>query len=759
MRNQILGVFFIFMVIQPKVLAESEGLLNKLLAPGPLITGHKDLEKSDCLKCHDAGKGLPNEKCLDCHKDIRSFVDKKQGYHGRQTKSCFECHSDHKGRMLDTTLIDSKKFDHASTGYKLEGKHAEIKCNDCHKNKRTKKAIRTQDTLYLGKNSTCVSCHKEDDPHLFKDKFAKMDCNTCHAFTSWKKDISFNHSIDTKYKLNSKHAEIKCNDCHLIDKKKKTFQYQWPNLAQRDCLTCHKDDFHKFNGNDVKSHKMGDLMKCSSCHSETKWKEIHDFNHNKQTRYPLDGKHLDLKCGECHLPIQKVAVKTQPPLKFGNYKWAQLETKTCETCHDSPHEKDFSKDLLKKRCTECHSAESWYTLKSGGGFEHDKTRFSLSGSHKTTRCSDCHGPSGKQVFKFKAVDKEFCGDCHSNVHKNQFSPKIDVQKCAECHTTDKFTERKKFDHKNTNFELLDTHLKIKCEECHLPTQSKFNIMSPNTNKKKFPEGKELQLGNFRFPQIKDKDCLSCHNDYHRGQLDDNCKKCHQENKWTETKFDHNEDSKYRLLDKHSKLKCNKCHLPATNNQVVTFKNETRPLINYKPLAQNCYDCHKDPHKGSFGRQCHECHTERGWTVTRDFHKNFTLSGVHYALECSECHKDGKKLAGLSQQCISCHLKDDVHSGTLSNCKECHQQQFWDISAFRHSLSRFPLRGAHRTIDCFECHKGGVYKGLSSQCFTCHSEDAASATSFNHTSFRDYTRSDCTECHLQQFSFSGAKKTQ
>jgi hypothetical protein len=758
MKNPNIFIFLFISIFQIEVLAESEGLLNKLLAPGPLITGHKDLEKSDCLKCHDAGKGLPNEKCLDCHKELKIYVDKKSGFHGRQTKACFECHNDHKGRTLDTTLIDPKKFDHATSGYKLEGKHAELKCHECHTNKRIKKAMRPQDTLYLGKNSTCVSCHKEDDPHLFKDRFAKFDCITCHSFASWNKDVLFNHSLDTKYKLKGKHTELKCNDCHLIDKKKKQFQYQWPQLSQNDCLTCHKDESHKFSGNNLKSHKMGNLFKCSSCHSETKWNDIHDFNHNEQTRYPLDGKHLDLKCAECHLPQIKTSKNLTPPKpKYGIYKWDAFETKTCETCHDSPHNKEFSKDLLKKRCTECHTAESWYTLKNGGGFDHDKTRFSLSGNHKTIRCSECHGPSGKQIFKFKSADKEFCIDCHNDIHKNQFSSKIETQKCGDCHSSVNFKERKKFEHNNTSYDLFGTHLKIKCEECHSPTENKTKISSPNTSKKTAPEGQIFKLGIFKFPQVKEKDCSACHKDYHNGQLDNNCKKCHQESKWTETNFDHNEDSKYRLLDKHTKLKCNKCHLPATNSQTVNFKNEKKPLVIYKPLAQSCNDCHKDPHKGSFGKQCHECHSERGWSLTRNFHKNFTLSGVHYALECSECHKDGKKLAGLSQQCISCHLKDDVHSGTLSNCKECHQQQFWDISAFRHSLTRFPLRGVHRTLDCFECHKGGVYKGLSSQCFTCHSDDAASA-SFNHTTPNNLIYTNCTECHTQQFTFSGANST-
>src|SRR4051812_12799246 len=45
----------------------SEGLLNKLLAPGQLIEGHKNLEHSRCLDCHEPRKGVPDSKCLKCH--------------------------------------------------------------------------------------------------------------------------------------------------------------------------------------------------------------------------------------------------------------------------------------------------------------------------------------------------------------------------------------------------------------------------------------------------------------------------------------------------------------------------------------------------------------------------------------------------------------------------------------------------------------------------------------------------------------------
>jgi hypothetical protein len=823
--------------------ADNEGLLNKLLAPGPLIEGHKNLEGKDCLKCHEAGKGISEEKCMSCHKEIKPFIDSKKGFHGLAAKnqSCIQCHADHKGRKFDTTVIDQKNFDHLKlTGYGLEGKHAKIKCQECHTDKRGTKPIRPKEIRFLGtKASSCRSCHKKDDVHLFKGDFEKKDCNVCHGNVSWKENVKFNHDTDTKYKLVERHAELKCNECHLKDKKKKVFQYKWDHLNQKQCLTCHQDfhknrlgakytngqcttchtqrkwsianfdheitgykllgkhkeaqcvdchkpnkglilnsknkisklpaikdlnftglkkqclschqDFHKFGTK--MANKMGDLNQCSKCHDENDWKKTHYFDHNVHTVYPIEGKHLELKCADCHLPRpknKKIDDKNlKLDLKLPTYHWAQLNSKTCETCHNNPHIGEFSKDLLSKKCTVCHTAEDWFIQKSETAFDHSKTRFQLTGSHKTTSCKDCHGESGKKKFKFTSVDQKFCIDCHNNIHEKQFVGKWNLKDCSQCHSTEKFSPLLKFDHNLTNYQLKGEHEKLKCSECHTSSNEKYNLKWPNYHTKNHQEPLVKPMAVFNFPNLKAKSCRQCHEDYHVGQLGQNCTQCHSEKSWKPTSFDHNKQSRFQLIAKHMDVKCEKCHTPI--NDKIKFKNEIRNVVKFKPVSTQCVDCHKDPHKGNFGKTCQECHTEKNWRSTKDFHKNFTLSGVHYTLECSECHKDGKKLAGLSQQCIACHQKDDVHNGSTPNCKDCHTQHFWEITSFRHSLTKFPLRGAHRVIECTDCHNNGIYKGLSSSCVTCHLSDFT-ANPGPHTS----GNTSCIDCHKNTFTFGSAQ---
>lgn len=47
-------------------------------------------------------------------------------------------------------------------------------------------------------------------------------------------------------------------------------------------------------------HKGRYGTKCESCHSDHDWK-TDIFNHNRDTKYPLRGKHAEAKCESCHI--------------------------------------------------------------------------------------------------------------------------------------------------------------------------------------------------------------------------------------------------------------------------------------------------------------------------------------------------------------------------------------------------------------------------------------------------------------------------
>ena len=779
--------------------SEEEGLLNKLLAPGPLMDGHKDFEHAD------SGKGIPNAKCLDCHKDIRKQVEQKRSFHGLMLNTCISCHRDHQGRDYDSVAVDEKKFDHEKTGYSIKGPHEKkLKCADCHNTKREKTALRPGDTRYFVKSASCSSCHSKESKHFFKGDWGKQDCGLCHGVKTWKQDIRFVHGKDTGYPLEGKHQDLKCAKCHVPDETQRTARYKWSGLKQQQCLACHQDvhkqnlsgkfqggacskchtqekwqvekfdhsvtsyslhgkhaeidclkchtqdakadrkkpetmrwkglssrcltchkDYHQFA--DVKTKKLGSLANCQSCHSDVDWKHTFKFEHNVDTRYVVDGKHLELKCNSCHVSAAK------PPVV--KYHWPQLEEKTCENCHKSPHVGIFSPKMLQKKCTECHITAGWKIDQKRKDFPHEQTRFPLTGKHQTLACDQCHVANKKQVFTFSSFNQQFCIDCHKNPHLGQFDQDFSARSCANCHSTERFDKLKDFDHDQTRFRLRDAHAKLVCTDCHTETGKRFDTKSANPQHQ------------FQLPQAIQKSCVGCHADYHVGQLGSKCSECHNEKTWKLPDFDHTNHSRFPLRDKHRDVKCADCHKPV-REKTVTFAKANKPVITYKPLPTRCADCHKDVHQGTLGQNCEGCHTERSWKVTNDFHRDFRLHGTHYTLSCTECHKEDRKLAGLSEQCVVCHQKDDVHSGSLPNCSACHRQQIWEHTSFKHSLSQFPLRGIHRTLNCADCHRNGIYRGTPSQCVDCHRTDAAGVGNPPHI-MPNFT--DCKMCH-NQFAF-------
>ncbi len=822
-------VLLVGVSISLSAIAQDEGLMNRLFAPGPLTRGHDQLEgPSDCKKCHESGKGVTDSKCLECHKELGSSIEAKLGYHGLISEACSKCHSDHKGREFESAHFDSKTFDHGKTGYKLTGKHHDLKCQECHKEKRGAKRNRPLEIKFFGAANSCKVCHQKQDIHFFQGEWAKKDCGACHGLNKWDEDLKFEHKRDTKFSLEGFHGFLECQECHnptsLAQKK---VIYKWPKLATSQCLSCHEnfhrenlspkfqngkcqschnqedwkirkfdhqlthyplrgkhaeidcldchlnaklkakttldartaptkkfaelknpnikwtglgkqclschEDFHRFGH--YKSPTKTKYENCLSCHNESNWKKLHDYSHAASTRYIIDGEHRKLKCSDCHLAQNKKPILKPNP---GIYVWPKLLDKTCENCHKNPHLEKFSKKMLQQKCTECHVTDGWQVVKTGKDFDHNKTKFSLTGKHIKATCTQCHVKNKVQVFHWTSPDQGYCVECHQNVHKEQFHDKFNSQSCLECHDTNTWSKRKAFDHNTAAYLLAGAHTKVECSVCHTVTPELFPIKPL----------KHMSL--FKFPGFEKDKCLACHKDVHAGQLGNDCTKCHNDNSWKNTKFNHQTQSKYPLLGKHAEAKCVKCHKPrgqdAGQEKVIDFKKVVT-VLQYKPLTVQCGGCHKDIHKGHFGAQCASCHSEQAWKTTKDFHKDYSLVGVHFTLQCTECHGQNRKLAGLSRECIFCHKKDDVHSGTLADCEKCHLQVYWENSKFRHSMTTFPLKGAHRTLHCQDCHQRGVYQGLSSECISCHLSTYQGATTpVSHAGFS----TTCTQCHHSPF---------
>jgi hypothetical protein len=175
----------------------------------------------------------------------------------------------------------------------------------------------------------------------------------------------------------------------------------------------------------------------------------------------------------------------------------------------------------------------------------------------------------------------------------------------------------------------------------------------------------------------------------------------------------------------------------------------------KPAAAN-------PH-GNYQEDCALCHSAKGWKPVRvskkfDHGRFLPLAGAHASVSCMQCHKS-LDFAMAPTACVDCHA--DVHNGELgTDCARCHgTRSFVDRNDHirLHRATRFPLAGAHATLDCEMCHElaapdAYTYVNTPTDCSSCHLEDYRGTVDPDHEAVGFPT--ECTQCH-DQFTWSRA----
>jgi hypothetical protein len=463
-----------------KSMAIHAATIESLIMPGELIKGHAKVEH-ECSKCHDRfDRHRQSELCLDCHKEINKDIKNRSGYHGKKPQirqqKCKSCHTEHKGRNADIVKLDKLTFDHAFTDFPLRGQHSKTSCNDCHKTGKK----------YSEAPHECYRCHADNSPH----KSATMGkvyyrCDSCHDEKHWR-NIHYDHD-KTKFSLLGAHKKTDCTSCHVAEHYVKT---------PVKCFACHQLD-------DV--HQGSNGTNCKKCHNAFSWKKI-KFDHDKDTDFPLRGRHIKVVCEACHKKDPyKVKIKSD-----------------CYSCHK--HE-DKHAGRFGRKCQDCHSERGWKRIR----FDHNReTKFRLRGKHSKVECTSCHK---QNIYKVKL--KMDCVSCHKldDVHKGQQG-----NKCDNCHNEYGWRNKVRFDHDITKFPLIGLHVVVPCEECHLSSSYKDASI----------------------------ECYSCHksDDTHHGKLGLNCDRCHTPNGWKIWRFDHNTQSQFKLDGKHKGVHCYSCHTEA-----------------------------------------------------------------------------------------------------------------------------------------------------------------------------------------------------
>jgi hypothetical protein len=617
------------------------------ISPGPLTKSHQNLEgMTKCSSCHDFGAGSRGFRCLECHQEIKQRLDTHSGFHSRAFKAstgeadCARCHAEHNGRTFQLIRQDRQSFNHAEqTGFALQGKHRELKCETCHNEKKmnpvVRKVIRLTDAnrSFLGLGRDCLSCH--EDHHQGQ---LGTDCTKCHSLTAWKPLPGFNHT-QTSFPLTGLHQKVMCEECHGPHPGQATVRLK--GLATT-CNSCHSDP-HRGAFRQVTGSATRDS--CETCHTTGGWKNNHPGNgfEHPVNQFALKGKHLQLSCDKCH----KTTDFSKP-----------IPHDRCGDCHEDPHKSQFARRTPGSDCSSCH-VEIGFSPSLFNTDLHRSAPFPLEGKHLTVECSRCHTGIGKDT-NFVGTGQT-CSSCHPDSHAGEFASGKYTNQCNLCHTTGGFeqTTFSALRHAQTTFVISGAHAAVTCDECHKPLDQ--------------PTVTSVWLKEFLNPprqhHFESQNCSGCHSDPHRTTVA--CQTCHTATRWKDVRqFDHS-TTRFKLETSHRDLQCAQCHSSAGTSVAVSAK--LAPV--FAGTSMECASCHrhKEPHGGQFSRtpnpeDCSNCHVTKEWkTLSFDHNRaRFTMDAAHRKVECSKCHVEPKlKTRAPAGKAVR------IYRDTPSECVKCH----------------------------------------------------------------------------------------
>ncbi len=237
------------------------------------------------------------------------------------TGECSDCHT--QSRWSEVS------FEHARTGFPLEGAHAKASCRACHAADFRARVA-----------TTCAGCHR--DRHAGE---LGVHCEGCHEQTTWT-DTLFGADAHrrTAFPLLGKHAAIPCQECHG-ELRDRTF-----SRAPTTCIGCHAADFSRTAARTIDHLAAGFSTDCQSCHTTWSFAPARFAAHD--TCFPLGGgAHASLRCQQCHSRVAGL-VPTGA---------CRTQSVTCASCHahqcarsDAQHANVMGYGCVSQKCYECH---------------------------------------------------------------------------------------------------------------------------------------------------------------------------------------------------------------------------------------------------------------------------------------------------------------------------------------------------------------------------------------------------------------------
>ncbi len=263
----------------------------------------------------------------------------------------------------------------------------------------------------------CFRCH--DGKHLSADgESIRLHCNICH-------------SIPTTVGATTRPPEMPVSSVS-----------EPPNHLETNFIAD-----HRFEANETCSACHGEIQfgsdnssfcANSACHGQA-WPAV-QLNAAFPHPIPLEGKHADVWCYQCHEGVAKPVYE-------------------CANCHEPPTVPHFGPN-----CEDCHTTAG-FEQADVEGFEHP---FPLEGAHATLQCTDCHSAGLELSYE--------CSACHQPPSETHFGPD-----CQDCHTPTSFADAT-LPPELHPIPLIGAHQRATCEVCHADGQRVPEYVCSNCHK-------------------------------------------------------------------------------------------------------------------------------------------------------------------------------------------------------------------------------------------------------------------------------------
>lgn len=223
---------------------------QRLVNPGELSVVHASLEQN-CAACHTAVMGVDAMKCILCHANEESLLQRQPTAFHADVRECRSCHLEHQGHVRKPTNMDHQAlakiglFTLTREGASL-GEAEMVRWNLTnwleHSEVLVASPLANRHVVPEEAILNCATCHKNDDRHF---ELFGQDCAACHATQAWTLP-----------------------------------EFQHPPGSSMDCVHCHQAPPSHYMkhfsmiSQRVASQPQARVDQCFLCHQTTSWPDI-----------------------------------------------------------------------------------------------------------------------------------------------------------------------------------------------------------------------------------------------------------------------------------------------------------------------------------------------------------------------------------------------------------------------------------------------------------------------------------------------------